>query len=91
MSQSQALAIAPTVPAVRRAASPPARRPHAGARNFRFPTNRNNKGVKLGESAEDKAMIEAFIRDKGVSVLQPGHAWGSKPMPTFDAFAAPSF
>lgn len=94
MSESQALATTVSAPTVststaRRPAN--ARRPHAAARNFRFPNNRNTKGPKLGESAEDKAMIEAFIREKGVSVQKPGHAWGSMSMPTFEQFAAPSF
>ncbi|WP_238229681.1 hypothetical protein [Methylobacterium hispanicum] len=47
--------------------------------------------MKLGESAEDKALIEAFIRDKGVSVQKPGYAWGAKPMPTYDSFSPPSY
>ncbi|GJD87686.1 hypothetical protein BHAOGJBA_1191 [Methylobacterium hispanicum] len=89
MSESQALAAAPSAPVVRKAAT--GRRPHAGARNFRFPNPRQNKGVKLGESAEDKALIEAFIRDKGVSVQKPGYAWGAKPMPTYDSFSPPSY
>jgi hypothetical protein len=95
MSESQALAIvspttsASSAPAPRRNAS--GRRPHAGARNFRFPNARGNKGAKLGESAEDKALIEAFIRDKGVSVQKPGYAWGAKAMPTYDSFSPPSY
>lgn len=90
MSESTALAPTVSTPTARRPATN-ARRPHAAARNFRFPNNRNSKGPKLGESAEDKAMIEAFIREKGVNVQKPGHAWGSMSMPTFEQFAAPSF
>ena len=89
MSESQALAIVPSAPANRRTAN--GRRPHAAARNFRFPNSRQNKGVKLGESAEDKALIEAFIREKGVNVQKPGYAWGAKAMPTYDSFAPPTF
>ncbi len=89
MSESQALAVTAPATVARKPAN--GRRPHAGARNFRFPTNRNKGGAKLGESAEDKAMIEAFIRDKGISVQKPGYAWGAKPMPTFDSFAAPTY
>lgn len=89
MSESQALAIAPAAPSARRVAN--GRRPHAAARNFRFPNPKQNKGVKLGESAEDKAMIEAFIREKGVSVQKPGYAWGAKAMPTFDSFGPPQY
>jgi len=89
MSEPQALPVAAPVSTARKPAN--GRRPHAGARNFRFPSNRGSKGVKLGESAEDKAMIAAFIRDNGVSVQKPGYAWGVKAMPTFDAFAAPTY
>ncbi len=89
MSETQALPVAAPVSTARKPSN--GRRPHAGARNFRFPNNRNAKGAKLGESAEDKAMIAAFIRDNGVSVQKPGYAWGAKPMPTFDSFAPPSY
>lgn len=89
MSESQAVAVTAPVAATRKLHN--GRRPHAGARNFRFPSNRNKGGAKLGESAEDKAMIAAFIRDNGVSVQKPGYAWGAKPMPTFDSFAPPSY
>jgi hypothetical protein len=88
---SESLALPPTVSTNARRTTTTARRPHAAARNFRFPSTRNAKGPKLGESAEDKAMIEAFIREKGISVQKPGHAFGSMSMPTFEQFAAPSY
>jgi hypothetical protein len=88
---SESLALPPIVTTNARRTTTTTRRPHAAARNFRFPNTRNAKGPKLGESAEDKAMIEAFIREKGISVQKPGHAFGSMSMPTFEQFAAPSF